>query len=575
MSFSGIRPAVLVLAVLAALPAFAQDHWIRLKTAHFEMYTDADEKKAIDGILHFERVREFFMQVSPVRAPGEFPVRVVAFKDPQVMHVYAPNPGVAAYYAPGPVRDTIVMKDPVPDSYPVSIHEYMHLVIRHSGLRVPLWLNEGWSDVFSTLKPVKDGVAVGDLIPRYMTILGFAKWFTLPELDAINNHSPEYNETARTSMYYAESWVLTHMLYLSPEYKEYFARFIGAMNRGMPLEQALLLAYNKTPNEVLADMQGYLLKKKLYGTVFLTPFEKSGETPVVTPLTGYETEVMKADLHAAALHLGPATRAYQQLETDEPTQPGAFEGAGYLALQGGDKVKARKEFTRAFALGTNDPQMCLQLAALDHEAKQPASVVMDELERAVKLRPDFPEAVFQLALMKVDLRDFEQALTLLGRVGTVPPERMGVFRSALAYCNLQRGNLTTARSDAEAAMRAAKMPAEKQSADRLIQLIEARSKGPAAALSGETVVRKAGTAVGLRCAAPGSGALSKMGINVDGRQLLLDLPDEAAVEIQRQPSSAKIELKCGALPPFPLVVEYAPASVANIQSAGIIRRLEF
>jgi hypothetical protein len=159
-------------------------------------------------------------------------------------------------------------------------------------------------------------------------------------------------------------------------------------------------------------------------------------------------------------------------------------------------------------------------------------------------------------------------------VGMVAPDRTAVFRSALAYCNLQKGNLDLARADAEAARRAAKLPGESQSADRLLQLIDARSKGPAAALPGEKVTRAEGTAVGLRCAAPGSGALSKMGITIDGKQMLFDMPDQAAVEVTRGAGS-KAELKCGALPPFHLIVEYAPASVTNQQSAGIVRRLEF
>jgi len=216
----------------------------------------------------------------------------------------------------------------------------------------------------------------------------------------------------------------------------------------------------------------------------------------------------------------------------------------------------------------------MQLAALDREAKQPLQVVMEEVERAIKLRPDFSEAIFQLAMMKVDTRDFDAALNLLGRVGTVSTERMTIFRSAIAYANLQKGNIDKARYDAQAARRAAKTPAELQAADRLLALIEARSKGPAAALPGEHVVRTEGTAVGLRCAAPGSGNLSKMGITINGKPWLFDMPDAAAVEITRQPGN-KTELKCGALQPFPVVLEYAPASVTNQETAGIIRRLEF
>jgi hypothetical protein len=56
--------------------------------------------------------------------------------------------------------------------------------------------------------------------------------------------------------------------------------------------------------------------------------------------------------------------------------------------------------------------------------------------------------------------------------------------------------------------------------------------------------------------------------------MLFDLPDEKAVEIVRH-SGTTAQLACGSLQPFRLVVEYAPASVTNQESAGIIRRLEF
>lgn len=568
--------AAIVVCLLGLHPVRAQekDKWIRLTSDHFEMYSAADEKKSAETLDYFERVREFFLSASPVHPPGEFPVRIIVFKDPDEMRMFAPNPSVAAYYAPGPIRDTIVMKNPSSETYPIAVHEYMHLVMRHSGLHIPLWLNEGWADVYSTMKPVSDGVAVGDLISRYMPILNAAQWFTLPQLQAITNHSPEYNESSRTGMFYAESWALAHMLFLSPDYKMGFARFVSALNRNTPLADATSDAFDKTPTQVLLDLQGYLARKKLYGSVFLTPMLKNAPPPTVDTPGPYDTNLMLADLQFASQHQAAATQSYAQLKEEDPKRPEAYAGVGYMAVLAGDKGKARAEFHKAFDLGTEDAQLCMQLAALDREAKESASVVMNDLARAVTLRPNFGEAIFQLALMKMDARDFDEALSLLGRVGLVPPERMTIFRSALAYANLQRGNVPEARADAEAAQRAARTTPENEAATRLLQLIEARSKGPAAAHPGEQLIRKEGTAIGLRCTAAGSGDFSKMGILVDGRQVLFDLPEAAAVEITKPPGS-KADLHCGALPPFHLTVEYTPGSVANQQTAGIIRRLEF
>src|ERR1700679_2066797 len=95
--------AATLLALLSALPLAAQDKdtWIRVTSSHFEMYATCDQKKARDAILHFERVRDFFMEASPVKPPAEFPTRIVIFKNADLFYIYAPNRSIAAFYAPG------------------------------------------------------------------------------------------------------------------------------------------------------------------------------------------------------------------------------------------------------------------------------------------------------------------------------------------------------------------------------------------------------------------------------------------------------------------------------------------
>ncbi len=560
-----------IFAFLLATHAVAAERWIRIVSPHFEMYTDSDEKKGREAVLHFERVREFFLQASPVKPPAEFPTRIVAFRDPQIFHMYSPSQSAMAYYAPGPLRDTIAMEDPSSVTYPITIHEYVHLVVAHSGLRLPLWLNEGWAEVYSTLKPVKDGVAVGDLNPDRMKELQRGQWFTLRELSAVDNRSPVYNESSRTGLFYAESWALTHMLYLSPEYKDHFGRFIGALNRGVPIEQATLDAFGRTGDQVMADLNGYFARKNLFGTVFLTPFEKSGEALSVTPVAQYDSDLALADLYAASGHLTDAERSYKQLQTQDPKRPDAFAAAGYLGILMHDPDTARSQFRKAFANGSNDPQLCMQLAALDREAKQSPTAIMEVLERAVKLRPDFAEANFQLGLLKMDARDFPAAATLLRRVGAVSQERYTNFHEARAYTFLQTGDLTGARADLEAARKTASRPDELRRADQLAKLIEARSSGPGAAHPGEVLSRVDGSAVGLRCEA--QGALSRFGVLVDGKQVLFDLPDVAAVELVPHPGTAA-RIECGPLTAFRVVVEYVAAPTGQ-GTAGLVRRLEY
>src|ERR1700736_990651 len=141
---------------LTALPLVAADQWIKLTTPHFELYTTAGEKKGREAILYFEQVRNFFLQASPSKKVPEFPVRIVAFRSEKQYRPYRINESAAAYYTQTQTRDYIVMQDIAQEHYHVAIHEYTHLIVEHSGLKLPPWLNEGWAELYSTLKPLGD-----------------------------------------------------------------------------------------------------------------------------------------------------------------------------------------------------------------------------------------------------------------------------------------------------------------------------------------------------------------------------------------------------------------------------------
>src|SRR5215472_3952923 len=142
-----MRAAILLLALAASLPAAPEaGEWLRLTTPHFELYTTAGERRGRETILHFEQVRSFFMNASPVHSGPEFPVRIIAFRTDKQYTPYAISTAAAAYYAQSQYRDYIVMKDLGEENIPTATHEYMHLIVRHSGAKMPLWLSEGWAD---------------------------------------------------------------------------------------------------------------------------------------------------------------------------------------------------------------------------------------------------------------------------------------------------------------------------------------------------------------------------------------------------------------------------------------------
>ena len=78
------RPSCLIvlfaLLVITAHPLpGAESRWIRLRTAEFEVYSNASPRAARDTLREFEQVRGFFLQRSNKQPSKASPVRLVLF----------------------------------------------------------------------------------------------------------------------------------------------------------------------------------------------------------------------------------------------------------------------------------------------------------------------------------------------------------------------------------------------------------------------------------------------------------------------------------------------------------------
>jgi hypothetical protein len=129
--------AIVMGAVLTPALFSAPEQWIKVATPHFELFTTAGEKKGREAILYFEEVRSFFQETSASKQEQR-PVRTVAFRSEGQYKPYRMNEGSFAHYAQSRTREFIVMQDISAEHYPAAIHEFVHLIIRRDGLKIPL-----------------------------------------------------------------------------------------------------------------------------------------------------------------------------------------------------------------------------------------------------------------------------------------------------------------------------------------------------------------------------------------------------------------------------------------------------
>jgi len=556
--------------LIAAIPALAADQWTRITTPNFELYTTAGEKKGKETVRHFEQVREFFLKASPVRGSSDFPVRIVEFETAEQYQPFVPPATVAtAYFLNTPVRDYIVLGNLAQVDDSIAIHEYMHLIIKHSGLKIPIWLNEGWADVYSTLRPMGKETAVGDLREDRMNSLKADKWLSFDELTSTDQSSPNYHEAARVGIFYAESWALAHMLYLSPEYKDNFGKFVIALHRGSTAAEAVQTAFNRTPAQVYKDLQAYLDRKKIYGRVFKAGSDGRESEPDVFRLPAFDSRLMQADLFVAIRKLPEAKQEYARLEQEEPGRPDLAFSIGSLAVGERDFARARSYFDKAFNEGEADPQMCLQLAMLDAMAHERPEKIIPILERAVKGKPDYTEAKIRLGLARLDARDYVGSISTLMAIPEVAPDRAAAVFCGLGFARVEAGDLATARQNADDCHKWAKADDEISVADRLRKLLDARSQPAAAVRLGEKLQRIAGTVRGVSCSPEGN----RLQIITGNKAVVFDLPALAAVELSQVPQG--YAMICGALKPANVVIEYAPTRSVVETSIGIVRRIDF
>jgi tetratricopeptide (TPR) repeat protein len=566
------RPAAIVFSAVIAFagPAFAADHWLRLTTPDFELYSTRSEKQARDTLRHFEQVREFFLQASPVRSLGDSPLRIFLFETESQYKPFRPNEFTVAFYVATPARDYIVMGDRTANNYGPSIHEYFHLIVRHSGLKLPTWLNEGWADVYSTLRPMGKDTAVGDLLPDRMKSLASEEWLSLDALDAVNNSSPTYHEASRVGIFYAESWALAHMLYLSPEYKDNFGKFVTALHGGKNTGEALQIAYGRSSAAVFQDLRAYFDRKRIYGRVFETRIGNGEDKAASAALPEFDSQVVLTDLLVATGKRDEAKAEYARLEQEQPDRPDLNQSIGNLALWNKDLSGARQYFAKAYDAGNADPQMCFDLAVLDREAKQPPAKIIPILERSLQSKPEFTEAKVQLGLVRIEARDFPGAIAMLTSIPKITSQSAPSVYCGLAYAHIQTGDLEEAQGDAQTCDKWAKTDAETARARRISQLIGARSKPSVAVRPGEKLQRVAGIARDLECAPEGN----RLRIVIGNKLAVFDFPDPAAIELPAAPSAA-FSFTCGALKPVRIGVEFAPPRSAMETSVGIVRRLEY
>ena len=254
----GRLAAAILFCLLGTVLHAADTGWTLARSPHFEVYSHAGGREAREVLVWFERLRGFFEDQTGIKVDARLPLRILVFSSTEEYAPFRPSPTADAYFATSSNADYVVL--PTPDADRLSAHEYWHFVAHKGGLRLPLWLNEGLAEFFSTVQLEAKGGRMGVAPPLHISLLRFHSWIGLPALLAATPGSHILRERETAGVFYAESWALTHMLKLSPAYARRFPELMNRLNGGMPSQQALEATYGRSADAIGNDLRGWFLK---------------------------------------------------------------------------------------------------------------------------------------------------------------------------------------------------------------------------------------------------------------------------------------------------------------------------
>ncbi|MBV9264860.1 MAG: tetratricopeptide repeat protein, partial [Acidobacteriaceae bacterium] len=440
-------------------------NWSFAYSPHFRLYYQGREADADATLEWLEQLRSAFASLNPPSA-ARAPARVFAFKDRDAYARYTLGPAADAFYVGTDTRDYIVLARLGRSEFAVAAHEYAHLMMRGAAAQCPLWLSEGLAELLSTVRVSGSSVEIGGEIPAHVQTLEREDWLALEDVFAAS-HERVRSDREFARRFYAQSWALTAMLLSSAEYARCSGAFVANLSTPTSSETAFAQSCGKNVRQIEQDLRGFHARNPRMAL----PRAAVAEIPIQhVAISEFEWRLALADLQLASGELGNAKEAYSELVRDFPATAAAHEGLGEIAWRKKDYAKAREEWQRAIDLGLNDADLCLRLASLSALTAMPPETEELALKRALKLRPDFDEAHYRLALIESNSGDFASAVEDLRAIRYVTAARRFAYWAALSYALDELGAHDEAISAAKEAASAAANNEERAHAAQLVYI---------------------------------------------------------------------------------------------------------
>jgi tetratricopeptide (TPR) repeat protein len=474
----------LALAISAgASPTMKPEVWVKVRSPNFLVVTNANEKQGRRVAYQFETIRAVFCQFFHLEAStnGE-PVTIIAGRDEETLKSLLPEYWAtrgsmhpAGMYVGSAeknyvaLRLDVTMNQDADEPYEPIYHEYVHYLTRRAASQLPLWLVEGLAEFYGNTRIEGNRVMVG--VPSSSNIAVLRQEHPLPlrTLFAVNASSPYYHEENKASIFYAQSWVLTHFL-ITRDWRENTHRttdFITLLGKGVAAEEASARSIGDV--KTLEDQLDHYIGQFAFTVARMNaPPGIDAKAFQAEPASEPESLALRADFMARDRHYREAKEMLEQALKEDPKLAAAHEGMGDLLSQEGKTEEATKWYSQAVALNS---QSCLAnyfyavsllKGRLDDDAAAKAEA---SLRADIKIAPDFAPAYSALGwLLASRHKNLQEAYAMALAAVTIEPgdvhyrltsaqvlQMMGRVDDAIRVARIATGMAKTMEEESEAA----------------------------------------------------------------------------------------------------------------------------
>lgn len=539
----------LLAAVSQQTTVAAKDNWISVRTKNFFLIGNGSEKDVRRVGLKLEQFREVFTRLFPnIKFSTPVPTTVVVFKNDSSFGPFKVRPNSAGYFQAGSDVNYIALTTDsrFDDPFSTIFHEYTHLLVNNTFNNAPLWFNEGLAEYYSSFKITDDQkVVLGSPIGNHVLLLRENRMLPLQTLFEVDHESPHYNETNKTSIFYAQSWALMHYLIIGKAGRvDQLGKFMDRLSSRVPLERAFQEAFETSFADMEKELRNYVRQDRY--NVVRGHFEKKLELDTTTeaiPLSEAEGLAHLGDLLLHSNRKDAYTYLEKALKLD-PNLAMAHAALGMAYFREGRVNEARASLERAvaansqnylahyyyaFALSRSGPEDAPALHGYPPEA---AAKMREHLQKAIALRPDFPESYTLLAFVSlVTGKEIDESIASLNRLLQTLPGKTSIMYM-LGQLYLHKDDYKAAREMLQQVAKSSEEEQTRQHAETLLNQMTKIEEERARILANRQQTRSGGSA--------GSDVTSDLGSTT---QAPPDDPSFYLREVLREPLAGETRLQ--------------------------------